>query len=122
MCQNRPKQYGEPNRIVTAGSGVLRHCESVRTRQRAQTLLDDGGQVLWACSLAHAHADEAACKLQQVLHPVVHLTQQHALPLLGLIALRLGARERAGSDNCPVRTRPEERREGNGGGSTCWSR
>src|SRR3546814_18479337 len=40
-CQNRPKQYVEPNRIVTAGSGVLRHCESVRTRQRAQTLLDD---------------------------------------------------------------------------------
>src|SRR3546814_7267536 len=64
-CQNRPKQYVEPNRIVTAGSGVLRHCESVRTRPRAQTLLDDGGQFLWACSIAHAHADAAACRSEE---------------------------------------------------------
>src|SRR3546814_10676873 len=104
MCQNRPKQYVEPNRIVTAGSGVLRHCESVRTRQRAQTLLDDGGQFLWACSIAHAHADEAACKREQVLHPVVHLTQQQALPLLGLLALRNVARDRGVADRSEEHT------------------
>src|SRR3546814_430642 len=84
-------------------SDLLRHCESVRTRQRAQTLLDDGGQFLWACSIAHAHADEAACKREQVLHPVVHLTQQQALPLLGLLALRNVARDRGGADNRAVR-------------------
>src|SRR3546814_19082091 len=66
-CQNRPKQYVEPNSIVTAGRGVLRHCESVRTRQRAQTLLVDGGPFLWACSIAHAHDYEAACTREHAL-------------------------------------------------------
>jgi hypothetical protein len=60
----------------------------VRSRQRAQSILDDGGQFLSTAGLARAHAHQAGGQRKQVPDAMIHLAQQRLLLLLGPFAFR----------------------------------